>query len=324
MDKFIHFDTSIGSLNIGDQIINECFEVQMKEILSKGLTVKYPTHTPTSHAYQNTRLNRFYRYCESCKYKFISGTNIVSANLFEPWPNWNVNLFNCKPYKDVIFVGVGKSTDKDSINLYTRLLYKRILSKQFIHSTRDQATEVILKKYGFQAINTGCVTLWSLTNDHCKKIPTHKAPNVIFTLTDYQKNPERDIEFINCLRNNYKTLRFWVQGSNDYEYLMSLPNVKDIEIIPPSLNEYRRALDAAEPVDYVGTRLHAGIYAMNRFRRSIIINVDNRARDMGKTYNLNTVERNNILDIVKKINSSFVTNIKIDEKKINLWKNQFK
>ena len=77
-------------------------------------------------------------------------------------------------------------------------------------------------------------------------------------------------------------------------------------------------------VDYVGTRLHAGIYALRHKVRSIIIAIDNRARDMSKTYSLNTIDRNNIDELSKMINSDFKTNIKINTKEIEKWKSQFK
>ena len=145
MRKIIFFDTSVGSLNIGDQIINKSFEKEMKEITDGGFIVKYPTHTPVSHFYQNTKFNRFYRYVKSCDLKFIAGTNILSDNLFEPWPNWNINIFNAKPYKNSILVGCGFGSSKNKVNLYTKMMYKKILSKDYIHSVRDKKTKDIIK-----------------------------------------------------------------------------------------------------------------------------------------------------------------------------------
>ena len=77
-------------------------------------------------------------------------------------------------------------------------------------------------------------------------------------------------------------------------------------------------------IDYIGTRLHAGIYAMQNKRRSIILIVDNRARDMKKTYNLVAVERDDIQQLNKIINTTIKTNIKINENYIKEWKEQFK
>ena len=322
MRKIIFFDTSVGSLNIGDQIINKSFEKEMKEITDGGFIVKYPTHTPVSHFYQNTKFNRFYRYVKSCDLKFIAGTNILSDNLFEPWPNWNINIFNAKPYKNSILVGCGFGSSKNKVNLYTKMMYKKILSKDYIHSVRDKKTKDILDTMGYKAINTGCPTMWSLTKEHCSKIPTQKSENVVFTLTDYKRDKEKDQKLIDILKNNYKKVYYWIQGSNDLEYFKLLHNTEDIILVNPNLIDYKEILKN-ENVDYVGTRLHAGIFAMQNFVRSIILIIDNRARDIKETYNIVAIERNKILELESVINSKFETKINIDEEKIKEWKNQF-
>ena len=323
MKNYIIFDTSIGSLNVGDQIINNSFNKSMKDVYGDGFVVRYPTHTPVSHFYQNTKFNRFYRYVKSCSAKFIVGTNILSSNMFEPWPNWNVNIFNYAPYKDSVLVGCGFESENDNVNLYTRILFSKILSKQFIHSVRDERTKRILNKLGYKALNTGCVTMWGLTKDHCKNIPQKKCENVIFTLTDYKKNQVLDQKLIDILKKNYNKVYYWVQGSADLEYFNTLNNIDNIIIVNPNLEDFKDVL-VNKNVDYVGTRLHAGVFAMQNFVRSIILIVDNRARDMQETYNLPAIERNNIdNDLEKMINSNFKTEINIDETKIKEWKKQF-
>ena len=63
---------------------------------------------------------------------------------------------------------------------------------------------------------------------------------------------------------------------------------------------------------------------MQNLVRSIIVIIDNRARDMKETYNLNTIERKNIKQLDKMINSEFETKIKINEENIREFKKQFK
>lgn len=323
MKNYIIFDTSVGSLNVGDQIINNSFDRNMKDIYGAGFVVRYPTHTPTSHFYQNNKFNRFYRYVESCNTKFVVGTNILSGNMFEPWPNWNVNIFNCKPYKDSILVGCGFGSEKDNVNLYTKILYSKILSKEIVHSVRDERTKRILNKLGYKAINTGCVTMWGLTKEHCKKIPTKKHKNVIFTLTDYKRDVESDQFLIDTLNKNYDKVYYWIQGSGDLEYFKSLKNIEKIILVNPNLEDYKSIL-VEKNVDYVGTRLHAGVFAMQNFVRSIIIIVDNRARDMKETYNIPAIERNEIKEKLQEMMiSEYETKINIDEEKIKEWKKQF-
>lgn len=322
-NKNVLFDTSSGSLNMGDYIIVESVERELKEILYGEFLAKYSTHTPVSHFYQNIKRNGAIKYFENAKYKFIAGTNLLNYNMLLPWNNWNVNIFNKRPYNNSILVGVGMNPNSKRINLYTRILYKSILSKDYIHSCRDERTTKFLKSLGFKALNTGCATMWCLTEEHCKKIPSDKSKKVIFTLTDYCKDVEKDQKLIDILIKNYDDVYFWVQGSNDYEYFKCFSNTEKIKIVSSNLKDYDKILSSGS-IDFVGTRLHAGIYALQHKRRTIILSVDNRARDIKKNYNLPCIERNNIDKLDSLINSSFETKINIDIDKINKWKSQFK
>lgn len=323
MKKIIVFDTSIGSRNIGDQIINLSFENEMNYVIRNNFSIKMATHLPVSHFYQNFKRNALYKYTTECVYKFIVGTNIISKNMLRPWPTWNVNLFNLGMYKNSVLAGCGSSFKSGKINFYTKMIYKKVLSKDFVHSTRDEKTKLALESMGFKAINTGCVTMWKFDSNFCKKIPSKKSENVIFTLTDYNKDLVNDQILIDILNKNYKSVYFWIQGDRDYEYFKSLKNIQNIKVITPNLDEYKKHLCEMK-TDYVGTRLHAGIFAMQNYVRSIIIIIDNRARDIKDNYNINAIER---CDISKKlenyINSEIITNINIDEKQIREWKNQF-
>lgn len=321
MIKIVKFNTACGSSNMGDYIINESVDNELSEIFKDNFVVNYSTHSPVATWYQCSNKSGIMKYCNSAKYKFIAGTNLLSNNMIRPWPNWNVNIFNYKPYKNSVLVGCGSNGKFTKANLYTKILYKKILSKEYIHSTRDEKTKVFIESLGLKAINTGCATLWKLTKDFCKQIPINRADNVIFTLTDYCKDEKKDQLLIDTLLKEYKNVSYWVQGSRDYDYLKSLNNTENISIVF-SLKEYDELLNAGN-IDFVGTRLHAGIYAMQHKVRSIIIAIDNRTRDMKETYNLVSIERDDIGDLDKLINSSFETNIKIDEEKIKRWKSQF-
>lgn len=323
MQKNILFDTSSGSQNMGDYIICEAVEQELSFILKDNFLVKYATHTPVSHFYQNHIKNPVYKYCQEADHKFISGTNILQYKMLRPWANWNINILNCKPYKNVILVGAGLNPNRNKTDLYTRMLYKKILNKNAIHSTRDEKTKEFLENLGFKAINTGCATTWKLTKEHCAKINTKKRDNVIFTLTDYCQNIEKDQKLIDILNKNYKQVYFWVQGSEDLKYFKSFKNIENIKIVSPNITSYKNIL-LTKNVDYIGTRLHAGIYAMQHFVRSIIISVDNRANDMNKDYNLVTLKREKIESLENLINKEIKTDIHLNEQNIQIWKNQFK
>ena len=264
------------------------------------------------------------QYCNKSSLKFVTGTNLLAYNMLRPWPNFNVNLFNCKPYKNMILVGCGVTPNKSNkANLYTRFLYKKILSKDYVHSVRDDRTKKFVESLGFKAINTGCATMWGFSKNFCKQIPTKKSEDVIFTLTDYCKDEKRDQILIDILNRNYKNVYFWIQGSEDYNYLKTFNNIENIKVVGSSIKEFETLLK--KEIDYVGTRLHAGIFSMQNKKRSIIIAVDNRAKDIKKSYNLNIIDREEIeKKLENKILSSFETKINIDIENINKWKAQFR
>lgn len=321
MKKIVLFEPSISSLNIGDYIIVDSVKRELSFLLKNAYIIEQPTQTPIMHYYQkrDPRL----KLSRSSDYKFVCGSNLIWQNMFSMNPQWNINLFNCKNSINSILVGVGSGTTKNKMNFYTKFLYHKVLSNKFLHSVRDEATCNRLKSIGINCINTGCVTTWCLTKEHCKRIPVSKSNNVVFTLTDYEKDEKSDKELIELLLKNYETVYFWPQGVGDYDYIEFLGYSSRINIISPNLESMHDLLFKGN-IDYVGTRLHGGIYAMQNYIRSIIIIVDNRAREMRERYNLPTIERENIQDLDKMINSNWKTNININEKAITEWKNQFR
>lgn len=322
MKKIVIFDTSGATLNKGDEIIMESAKMELHDITKDSFIITMPTHTPSFHWYQTVKMNSKVRVLNDASYKFVCGTNLLYTNMIRPWANWNINIFNSKPLKNSILVGVGCGVNSKSINFYTKKLYHSVLSHDYIHSVRDNRTKEMLEGMGFKAINTGCATLWSLTSKLCKEIPTKKSNSVVFTLTDYSKDEQSDQELINILNKNYERIYFWPQGSGDYNYFQRFKNIEGILIIPPNVNELSKILET--DIDYIGTRLHGGIYAMKHKKRAIIIIVDHRAREMNKSYNLNCIERDRIEELSNKINSNFITQANINYDNINLWLEQFK
>lgn len=323
INRYVIFDTATGSFNMGDYIIYESAIKHLKDFINDGFVLDISTHTPIAHFYQQRKGTFRTKYYDEAKYKFLLGTNILRTNMLHLNPDWNVNIFNCKYYKNTILVGCGLAGKKENVNWYSKMLYKKILRKDIIHSVRDDETKKFLESIGFKAINTGCPTLWDLDDETCNKIEQNKADSVVFTLTDYCRNKVQDQKLIDILQKNYKKIYFWIQGSDDMEYLQTFKNISNIKYINPRLENYDKFLQENK-VDYVGTRLHAGIKAMQHYRRTIIIVVDNRARDMKETYNLVTIERDEIEKIDELINSKFETKLNLNKEKITQWKEQFK
>ncbi|MGO3035322.1 polysaccharide pyruvyl transferase family protein [Corynebacterium variabile] len=315
------FNTAVGSLNVGDYIISEAVHREIYPMFSDSFIVEFPTHTPVMHAYQSFRRNGQVRYADSCTTKIAAGTNLLAYDALRPWPNWNMNILNARAYKGVVLAGVGSAPSGNRMNRYTKFLYQSILSHDHVHSVRDERTADLLRDLGFQAENTGCVTLWGFTEEKCRQIPEGKPDRVVFTLTDYARDPEKDQALIDTLEVEYDEIYFWPQGAQDAEYIRSL-RTSSVREIAPQLDAYRTLLTSGN-IDFVGTRLHAGIFAMQHNVRALILVVDNRARDMRDSYHLNTLERDDIHLLSGMINSDNPTKLNIDLEKIGRWKSQF-
>ncbi len=229
--------------------------------------------------------------------------------------------------RNAITLGVGCGINSNRVTKYTKWLYFKTLSKKYYHSTRDETTKNLLEDLGFKAINTGCSTLWELTPKHCSDIPICKSKKVVFTLTHYKnsQNIVLDNAMVNILRDNYEELFFWPQSLRDLDYLRNIGDWENINIIPPNLKAYKRTLQMND-IDYIGTRLHGGIFVLQQKKRTIIIAIDHRAREMQKTFSIPCIEREEITNKLQNmINKNFKTEIVgLDHDKISFWKVQFK
>lgn len=321
MEKITLLDTCIGSTNRGDDIIMQCAEEELGWLMQKYYPLRAPTHLRSFGVDECIgALPDSAGEIAASKYKFVCGTNLLKTNMLHRTNQWDINLWNCKPIKGCILLGVGGGGKIE--NRYTKTLYKKVLSNKYIHSVRTKEAYELVTSLGLSCINTGCVTLWKLTPEFCRNIPEKKADNAVFTLTDYCRDAKRDGAMIDILRCNYKKLYFWVQGTHDLEYLEELTDTKEIVIIPPLVSAYSSILQ--QPVDYVGTRLHAGIFAMRHTVRSVIVTIDQRMDAMSSCIPENCLPRKQLAELEKKICNPIKTTVNLDWTAIDLWKGQFK
>lgn len=312
----IHFDTSVVSRNLGDQIIRQSIiDVLDQTVPSLRILISY-THEPpgwkTARLAQRSELN------------IIGGTNCLTGQRLR-YSMWKIGTPSLLLGVRYILLGVGWYRHNNEPDLISSAIYRRALSRQYIHSCRDEYTTKVVRSMGLQAINTGCPTMWGLTADHCKLIPPTKSKTVVFTLTDYNKDKYSDIKMIQCLKNNYEQIFFWPQGLRDQDYLDSLIQTdrNSIAVLRPSLNAFDSFLESHQ-CDYVGTRLHAGIKALQHSRRSLIISIDNRAEELSRDTGIPILPRKTIGKLNHVLNESFAIEVKLPWSSINDWKNQFK
>jgi polysaccharide pyruvyl transferase WcaK-like protein len=94
--------------------------------------------------------------------------------------------------------------------------------------------------------------------------------------------------------------------------------------LPPSLQALDHLLETEEDLDYVGNRLHAGIRAMQKGRRTVIVEIDNRARAMSEDFDVPTVARQDMEKLAAMIAGPFETHIKLPTQAIERWRDQLR
>lgn len=312
--KTVLLDPAYDGDNVGDQIIMENCLLQLPFELGNDSVIHIPTHRDLTIKEQKDLL--------SSKMKILCGTNALSGHM-RSYGLWRMNS-HVRIYKNTLLMGVGFDSNNRGFDFYTRLLFTTILSHQYFHSVRDTFSETMLKSIGIKnVIYTGCPTMWNITPELCSHIPKSKAANVVCTLTDYNRNIHMDQTMLNILSKSYERVFLWPQGIEDGEYFQNIKIDDNIEIIPFGLESYDKILNLQD-VDYVGTRLHAGIRALSKGHRTIVISIDNRAKNIGKDTGLPVIEREDIEVLLQeKINSEFATDIRIPINNIKKWKKQF-
>lgn len=312
------YDTAVNSLNLGDQIILDAVKKELKEL--------YPTMVQFTTIPTHERISRrSHRISNNNKLNYISGTNLLNSKFKILKANqWNINLIDVLYLqKNIVLMGVGWSNYQKDSTWLTNFVYNKLFKNNFVHSVRDEYTLKKLEKMGVtNVINTGCPTTWKLTKEFCSEIETNKQDIVVTTLTDYREDIENDTRMLDILTKNYSKVYLWLQGTGDFNYFnkLNIAEKEKIQFISPSLESFDDFL-MNNKCDYIGTRLHAGIRALQNKRRSIIISVDNRASEMGKDLNLPVVDRTVLAEnLEKKLKNDFKISITIPEDRILEWK----
>jgi hypothetical protein len=163
--------------------------------------------------------------------------------------------------------------------------------------------------------------MWQLTDEHCARIPVRKAPHAMFTVTYYHPQPEQDKAVFDLLKKHYDTVYVWAQQADDVGYIEQL-GLDGFVWVDRTLKAYDKVLSEVD-LDYVGTRLHGGIRALQHGRRSAIIPVDNRATEIEKQTKLPIVQRNDPEAVERWIVDPAPTTLTMPWEDLTRWKAQF-
>lgn len=307
------FDTSIAAYNSGNQIIMDSVLKELDDLFPYESILRLPVEDIGTNAR---------RYSCNSIMTFVGGTNILNGDI-RKYRQWDLNLHNIALLKECILMGCGWFQYESQIpTRYTKWALSRVLSNTYIHSVRDEYTKTKLSSIGINAINTGCVTLWRIDPELKAIKGRSKSKDCVMALTDYNQNPQRDLKLFDIAKSNYSNIYLFVQGTGDIEYAKKLNIMESLIILRPRLTEFNRVL--LEGMDYIGTRLHAGIRALQLNQRSIILGIDNRAKEMARDFNLPVVDEAQLEDLENIINSNYNYTLNIPLSNIRNWKAQFK
>lgn len=308
--RTVLLDTAVASTNLGDQIIMEAVRRELEAPLAGTLTTSV-----ASHDVMGAKGRGLIR---SARLAVAGGTNLISSHIWLR-STWRLRPADAFLGGKVVLMGVGWYQFQAKPDPYTRWLLRRVLHPTALHSVRDGYTADMLRSIGIRnVVNTGCPTLWGFTPDACAALPKTKAEAVVTTLNTYIPDRTLDGRLIETLRGRYKTVYAWVQTAEDHAFLRSFGD--DIVILDPSLAAYDALLRDAPSLDYVGNRLHGGIRALQHGRRAVIIEIDNRAREMGRDFNLPTLERDDFDRLTAMIDGELTINVTPPNETIAAWK----
>jgi polysaccharide pyruvyl transferase WcaK-like protein len=305
-------DTSVTTDNLGDEIIMDA----VRQILHEAIPDAY-CYTIVTHDYLGRSAHKILNKCE---FGIVGGTNFVSSGLLRA-ANWKVTPRDLLHMREIVFMGVGWKDYQSNPSCYASFFYNRVLSNKYTHSFRDRFSLGMASTLRKKSVYTGCPTMWSLTAEHCAAIPREKSKNAIVALTYYKPDIANDRALLELVRRHYERVFFWVQQAEDLAYFKSLGQY-NFEVIAPNVAAYTSILDR-ENVDFIGSRLHGGIRALQRGRRAMIVVVDNRAAEIGRDTNLQICKRTDLRAIEAWIENGPTIEIKIAIDSINAWKAQF-
>lgn len=313
LDPGIENNSASPSSNLGDLIIQDAISREINRMFHQHNVIRFSTHIYLK--------KQEFKALRNCSLILVGGTNLISSNM-NSYNQWKISIIDAFKIKNAILLGVGWWQYQSQPNFYTKTLLNAVLSKTAIHSVRDSYTQKQLELAGIRnVINTGCPTMWPLADIKTEEFPFSKSENVLLMLTDYNKNIELDKKLLEILFYHYNKIYFWPQGRGDKTYISELDF--PVTVLDESLEALDRFINSGLSFDYIGTRLHGGIRCLCSKKRSLILEIDNRAKEIAHDTNLPTAHRADFEYINQWINGKDLTKIKLNIANIEKWKSQF-
>lgn len=311
----ILFDPSVSGFNRGDEIIVAAVKEEIIRACADANIWSVSLHQRMSRLHRN-------RVRES-DVAVVAGSNMLDMKIrpFLRESRWAGRLADAYSLAGkVILGGVGWSDRAQRSNVFGRWFYRKALHSEQFHAVRDSYTESVMKSLGWRnVLNTSCPTLWNISDEHLARIPKDRGKDVVTTITDYRKDVSNDRLMLEGLKKTYRKVYFWPQGSLDAKYFSELA-VSGVEPIGSRLEDYNSLLESESSLDYVGTRLHGGIRALQKGRRTIIVGIDSRSFAIGEDTGLVVVNRNAADSLPDICTTEIPMKVKLPVEQINRWR----
>lgn len=299
-------DPSIGTANAGDRIIAEAVGREIRRLGPEGVV-----RLPTQRGWTSAEL----RDGRGCELFFVGGTNLLTSHPLS-YRQWRVGPRELAVLRGkVLLLGVGWWQYQRPPDAISRRLLRLLLHPSRLHSVRDPFTLAQLGRSRARAVNTSCPTLWEAPRSGENTAGFRNT--VIATVTDYHPDRERDRHMLRRLEERADQLVVWPQGRGDMAYLDSLGfRGKRLD---PVVEAFDDALDEGD-VEYVGTRLHAGIRALQRGVPAAIVAIDNRAAEIGSDVGLWTLPRADIEELDEWLAGLSSWSLDLPDDEIRAWR----
>ncbi len=300
--------------NLGDLVIQQAVDRELRTAIGDFSLTRISTHeTPTPE---------LRRALGQADFIVVGGSNILTSEM-NVYRQWVISIRHAFAVRRAILLGAGWWKYQNPPNLYTRFFFRLLLSRKHTHSVRDGYTLKQLAAAGWKnAVNTGCPTIWPLDGRSERDYPGSKAANVLLMLSDFAPDLEADRRLAEILSQRYEKVFVFPQGKFDLDYLRNfqMPWI----VLDRDIGSLNRFLADTPSLDYIGTRLHGGIHCLNRGIRSLILEVDNRATEMGRDFGLPTVARHDFAAIEAWTERTLPFRVHLDTKAIETWRKQFR
>lgn len=311
------FEPVTGGFNLGDSIIVESVRREVAAIAPDARIWPIALHQPLA--------NKQRRRLESVDVALVAGSNMINLRahrwLLRRENRWAIYRRDLSSLRGrVVLAGVGLDRAAPRSNRFGRQTYDMVLNPRASHAVRDSATrDHLLSHCRHDVLNTSCPTLWQLGPDHLERVERGKATDAVTTLTDYRPDAVRDRQLLETLLHCYRRVYLWPQGWKDTEYLHSL-DVQGIRLVQPSLAAFDALLESDTILDYVGTRLHGGIRALQKGRRVLVVGVDHRAGAIAADTGLPVLERAAVSELAERCEEPRTMALHLPRQAIQGWR----